>query len=499
MVRVRFAPSPTGFLHVGGARTLFFNWLYAKRHGGTLVLRIEDTDQARSTRDHEKMILSDIERLKLDYQEGPDKGGAYGPYRQSERLSIYAEFAKQLLKEGKVYYCFCSDEVLTQKREAAMKLGKTPHYDGTCAKLSKKDAEVRLAKGEKAGLRFRATQKTFVLKDHVRGNVEFKEGMVGDFFVTRTPTAHEKEIAEGIGMPVYNFCCVLDDHLMKISHVIRGEDHLSNTARQLMIYDAFGWDLPEFAHTAMVLGSDRQKLSKRNGDVSVYEYLEKGYLSDALLNFLVLLGWWPPNDFKPTSGHPEILSRQELTSVFNLEGLQKAPAVFDVQKLRWMNSQYLKTTPLKAITDQSEVFFQQAGLDLGKHARSWCEGVIDIFRNEVALLSELPKASEMMFQDSPEIEEAAKTALQDPASKKVIDALESELQSGKGDLLAAEVESIQKKVAAVTGAKGKSLFMPIRSAITGKTHGPEMKLVLPLLGRETVLRRISNIKKAVGL
>ncbi len=492
-VRVRFAPSPTGHLHVGGARTLFFNWLYAKKMGGTLVLRVEDTDQVRSTRQSEKMILEDVERLRLDYQEGPDLGGPYAPYRQSERLSLYADYVRRLLDQGNVYYCFCSDELLTQKREAAMRLGRTPHYDGTCARLSKEEAQARLARGEKAGLRFRAPQKTYVLQDQVRGRVEFKEGMVGDFLVTRTPGAGEKEIAEGIGFPVYNFCCVIDDHLMGMTHVIRAEEHLSNTVRQLMLYEAFAWTPPVFAHIALVLGPDRQKLSKRSGDVSVFEYVEKGYLPEALLNFLSLLGWWPPGDFKPVSGHPEILSIDELIAHFNLEGLQKAPGVFDVQKLQWMNAFYIRSMPLAEIAKRARVYFERAGFRLENHTEDWFLKVIEVIRGEVNVLSDLPQAAQMFLESTPHLEPEAKTALNEASATAVVEAMVAELKSGSGPLLIDEVDALPKKVGAQSGVKGKSLYMPMRAAVTGKVHGPELKLILPILGRESVLKRIEAL------
>lgn len=511
-VRVRFAPSPTGYLHVGGARTLLFNWLYAKKMGGTLVLRIEDTDQNRSTRESEKMILSDIDRLGLDYTEGPSMGGPFPPYRQSERLSIYADLAKKLLNERKVYYCFCSDDVLTQKREAALKLGKTPHYDGTCARLAPEEALQKITQGAKAGLRFRAPQKTYVLKDHVRGQVEFKEGMVGDFFITRTPRENEQEIASGIGFPVYNFCCVIDDHLMEISHVIRAEEHLSNTIRQLMIYDAFGWAIPEYVHTSLILGADRQKLSKRSGDVSVYEYLEKGYLPEALLNFLSLLGWWPPQGIKPVSGHPEILTREELISAFGFEGLQKAAAVFDVLKLNWMNGYYIHHMPLKEITRRAMPFFEKSGFlggelagggvtalslaeNSGQPLEEWLEAVVDAVRGEVALLGQLPEAARLFFEATPTLDVEARAVLNDPQAKTVVDSLISELQTQTDRISVADVEALPKKIAASTGIKGKSLFMPMRAVITGRTHGPELKKILPLLGRQNVLNRIQNLSK----
>jgi nondiscriminating glutamyl-tRNA synthetase len=460
---------------------------------GVLVLRIEDTDQARSTRESERMILSDVKRLGLDYQEGPDVGGPYPPYRQSERLSIYAEHVRILLDQNQVYYCFCSDEVLTQKREAAMKMGKTPHYDGTCARHTLAEARARLAQGEKAGLRFRAPQKTYVLEDHVRGRVEFKEGMVGDFFVTRTPGAGESEIAEGIGFPVYNFCCVMDDHLMDMTHVIRAEEHLSNTVRQLMLYEAFGWKPPEFAHIALVLGADRQKLSKRSGDVSVYEYIDKGYLPEALLNFLALLGGCPPVGMTPVSGHPEVLSMGELISSFNLDGLQKAAGVFDLQKLQWMNSYYLRHLPADEIARRARPYFEKEGFSLAGQSDEWFLKVIETVRGEVTLLSELPAAAKLFLESTPQLEPEAKLILSESAAQGVVDALVLELKSITGALSVEEVDGLPKKVSVRTGAKGKALYMPMRAAMTGKVHGPELKLVLPILGREVVLKRIEAL------
>ena len=496
-VRVRFAPSPTGYLHVGGARTLLFNWLYTKKKHGTLVLRIEDTDQARSTPEFERMLMSDIARLAFDYQEGPDKGGPFPPYRQSERLEIYADYARKLLNEGRAFYCFCTEELLTQKRETAMKLGKDPHYDGTCRRIAPDEARARVAKGEKAGLRFHAFEKNYVLEDHVRGRVEFKVGMVGDFFITRSPQPGEPEILAGIGFPVYNFCCVIDDHLMAMTHVIRGEDHLSNTARQLMIYDAFGWKTPEFAHIAMVLGSDRQKLSKRNGDTSVFDYLDKGYLPDALLNFLVLLGWGISGDYKPKSGHPEILSRDEMIQLFDLKGLQKAPAVFDMQKLQWMNSFYMRTSPLDEIVARAKPYFKDTKLP--NASEEWFKTLIQTIRIDAILLGDLPGAAERLLQSTPTLDSDAKTALTDPLAKQVVDSLIQELTAANEALSANDVEAIQKKVGGVTGAKGKALFMTMRAVITGKAHGPDLKLVLPLLGRATTVKRIQAIRQQAGL
>lgn len=498
-VRVRFAPSPTGYLHVGGARSMLFNYLYAKKHGGKLILRIEDTDQDRSKPEYEKMVIADIDSLGMKPDESPDLGGPFPPYRQSERLSIYGKYAKDLLERDMAYYCFCPDEILTQKRELAMKLGRPPVYDGTCSKIPLTESKARWAKGEKAGIRFRAFSKEYILKDQVKGDVRFPPDVVGDFFITRTPRANEKEIADGIGMPVYNFCCVIDDHEMAMTHIIRGDDHLSNTARQLQIYDAFKWELPVFAHIAMVLGSDRQKLSKRNGDSSVMEYLANGYLPEALLNFLALLGWNPGSEVKPSSGHPEIFTMEEMISYFGMDGLHKAPAVFDVQKLLWMNGQYIRNMPLAEIASRALPFFEKAGWSelIKAKGDAWFIGVVETIRGECGTLTDLPNAA-ALFMTAPTVEEAAKAMLVDPVNQPVCMALYAEVEALPEVISAELVDLMQKAVGAKTGAKGKGLFMTIRAAVTGRTHGPELKKVIPLLGKRALLERIAAVQSQVN-
>lgn len=494
-VRVRFAPSPTGYLHVGGARTLLFNYIYAKKTDGELILRVEDTDRVRSKPEYEAMMLKDVEWLGLPADESPSKPGSVGPYRQSERMKIYGDHAKKLWDEGKAYPCFCSEELLTQKREAALKLGKIPQYDGTCRGIPNEESLARIKSGEKSGLRFKVEQKSVLHKDAVRGEIEFKDGMVGDFFITRSPTDTEQSIGFGIGMPVYNFCCVIDDYLMGITHVIRGEDHLSNTARQLMVYQAFGWEIPVFAHIAMVLGADKQKLSKRSGDVSVTEYLEKGYLPEALLNFLSLLGWWPNEGFKPVSGHPEILNLGEMISQFSLDGLQKSPAVFDVQKLQWMNGFYLKHYPIEDIAERAKPYFEKR---FGAHAKlrdkTWFYDLVDLVRGEVSLLSELPEVAKVFFESEITPEEDAKKALQEATSDSVVALLASSVAESL-DISPDSAGAIIQKIGADTKLKGKALFMPIRAVTTGKAHGPELKRVLSLLGTHLIQERILKAKE----
>ncbi len=478
---------------------MLFNYLYAKKQGGKLILRIEDTDQERSKPEYETMLIADVDSLGMKPDESPQIGGPFPPYRQSERLAIYGKYAKELLDRDMAYYCFCPDEILTQKRELAMKLGRPPVYDGTCSKIPVSESKGRWAKGERAGIRFRAFSKEYLLKDQVKGDVRFPPDVVGDFFITRTPRPNEKEIADGIGMPVYNFCCVIDDHEMGMTHVIRGDDHLSNTARQLQIYDAFKWELPVFAHTAMVLGSDRQKLSKRNGDSSVMEYLGNGYLPEALLNFLALLGWNPGSDIKPSSGHPEIFTMEEMISYFGMDGLHKAPAVFDVQKLLWMNGQYIRSMPLAEIAKRARPFFEKAGWSelMQTKGDAWFTGIVETIRGECGTLGDLPAAA-ALFKGAPSIEEAAKSMLVDPVNLAVCAALETEVAAFPEVISAEQVDLMQKAVGTKTGAKGKGLFMTIRAAVTGKTHGPELKKVIPLLGKKALLERMAAIKSQIN-
>src|SRR5262245_4972060 len=316
-VRVRFAPSPTGWLHVGGARTAYFNWLFARKHGGAFVLRIEDTDVERSDPASEQAVLDDLRWLGLGWDEGPDVGGAHGPYRQSERLSRYRLHADRLLAEHRAYRCFCDDASLEARRAAALAAGRPPHYDGRCRAIPPAEAQSRALDGEPHSVRFTVEPRDWTLHDAVRGEVTFPAGMVGDFVLLRSS-----------GLPTYNFACVVDDHGMAISHVIRAEEHLANTPRQLMLYDAFAWEPPRFAHVPLILNRDRSKMSKREGEaaVAVGDWRRAGYVPEALLSYLALLGFHPGDD-------REVLTRPEMLEAFSLERVGRSGSVFDPAKL----------------------------------------------------------------------------------------------------------------------------------------------------------------------
>ncbi|HHY09450.1 MAG TPA: glutamate--tRNA ligase, partial [Firmicutes bacterium] len=343
-VRVRFAPSPTGYLHVGGARTALFNWLFARHHSGVFVLRIEDTDLARSSEEATQVILDALEYLGLDWDEGPKVGGDYGPYHQSERLDIYRKYAQKLLAAGRAYECFCTPEELEAKRKELIAKNKASHYDRRCLHLSAEEKEALRSKGIKPAIRFRAVSEGETeVADLIRGKVVFENTQIDDFVIYKSD-----------GTPTYNFAVVVDDALMKISHVIRGEDHLSNTPKQIQIYDALGLPLPKFAHIPMILGPDKALLSKRHGATSVMEFSKEGYLPQAMVNYLSLLGWGY-DDSQTMFSVPDLIEK------FSLERVSKNPAVFDLQKLEWMNGVYIRELSLEELYKKALPFWQKAG------------------------------------------------------------------------------------------------------------------------------------------
>src|ERR1700736_4038188 len=344
-VRVRFAPSPTGQLHIGNVRTALFNWLFARQKGGTFILRIEDTDLERSEARYETQLMEDLKWLGIDWDEGPDVGGPYPPYRQSDKMDVYRGYAERLIKEQKAYYCFCTAEELERDRQQAMAEQRQPNYSGKCRNIDPAVAEQRRAAGEPAAIRLHIPEHPIRFHDIVRGNVEFSNEVVSDPIIVRSS-----------GMPVYNYVVVIDDADMKITHVIRGDDHLSNTPKQVALYEALGWPVPEFAHLSTILGSDRERLAKRHGAASIANFRDMGVLPEALMNYLALLGW------APSGGDREIFSRQELVEGFSLERITPSAAVFDMEKLYWLNRQYIKTWPAEDIGSVGVWFFVKAGL-----------------------------------------------------------------------------------------------------------------------------------------
>lgn len=466
-VRVRFAPSPTGYLHVGNARTALFNWLFARQKRGAFILRVEDTDVERSRQEYYLRLMDDLRWLGLDWDEGPDIGGDYGPYRQSERLEIYRLYTQQLLEAGRAYYCFCSPEELEQARREALAAGRMPIYSGKCRHLSPEEAAARVARGEKAAVRLKTPDKGEVIfNDLVHGELHFQLEVIGDPILVRSN-----------GLPAYNYAVVIDDHLMEITHVIRGEDHISNTPRQILTYQALGWEPPQFAHLSMVMGEDNTRLSKRHGATSVDQFAQEGILPEALFNYLAFLGWSPPEG-------QEVLSREELVELFNLSRVSRSAAIFDYQKLYWLNRQHLKRlTPGEKVT-RVLPFLQKAGFlpeKLTREHHFWLEKAVEALIEGVNKLNELPEKFNLFFEfDLSKMEESARRILQAESARTVLEALAEEL-ANRSAVSFEEFSDIAREVRQKTGVKGKELFHPIRVALTGQTSGLELDKFIPLI------------------
>jgi nondiscriminating glutamyl-tRNA synthetase len=489
-VRVRFAPSPTGQLHVGNARTALFNWLFARKAGGTMVLRIEDTDVARSEARYEDQLLDDLKWMGLDWDEGPDVGGPYGPYRQSDRLEIYREHAERLVSEGKAYLCFCSQEELEQDRARAMQNQQPPVYSGKCRNLDPAESQRRRAGGEAAAIRLRIPEHPIRFHDIVHGPVEFSSELVSDPIILRSS-----------GIPVYNYVVVVDDAVMKITHVIRGDDHLSNTPKQVALYEALGWPVPEFAHLSTILGADRERLSKRHGATSIANFREMGVLPEALMNYLALLGW------APTGGTREIFTPQELTKEFSLERVTPSAAVFDMEKLYWLNRHYIKQSPPERIENLAEPYFVRAGFlppELDERTRAWFSKVVALLAPSVDKLEQLPERAGLIFGNDAEAALKAPENAEVLAASKTPEVLDAFAQQVEGDSTAMTPEhfkAIMNEVKTKTGAKGKELFHPVRIALTGSHSGPEFDKLVPILEEGSTLElphHVMNVRQRLA-
>ncbi|SEM72655.1 nondiscriminating glutamyl-tRNA synthetase [Syntrophus gentianae] len=471
--RVRFAPSPTGDLHIGNARTAFFNWLYARHFGGRLILRIEDTDQERTTKAFEDNLLEDLKWLTLDWDEGPEREGSVGPYRQSERLALYESFLKILIKEERVYPCYCTEEELELERTALLSRKIAPRYMGKCRNLTLEERRRLEAQGRKPTYRFRVQPGTIAFQDRIRGLMRFEGEAIGDFIIVRSN-----------GIPAYNFAVVIDDHFMEISSVIRGEDHLSNTAIQLMLYEALGFAPPEFAHHSLILGKDRTKLSKRHGSVSVREFREKGILPEALLNYLALLGG-------SIGEGREVCPVEEIIAAFSLDRAGKSGAIFDEDKLVWMNSLYIHNESPNALKDKLLPFIRKAGYDANSLESQWLDRMVEVVQPNLATMTDIGPYLVMLASEGFPIEEDAASLLQEKDSQAVIRALLPLIE--EGDFSREDFyPQVMTRLRNVTGVKGKKLFMPVRAALTGSTRGPELDRIFSLLGRQSVTARLSK-------
>jgi nondiscriminating glutamyl-tRNA synthetase len=471
--RVRFAPSPTGELHVGNARTALFNWLFARHYGGTFILRIEDTDRERTSKRFEDSIIDELKWLSIDWDEGPEKDGAFGPYHQYERLDIYHDYLHKLIAKERVYPCYCSDEELEEERASLIAMRRMPRYMGKCRNLSETQRKEFETKGRKPAYRFNVGKEIVEFNDLIRGNMRFDSENMGDFIIVRSN-----------GIPAYNFAAVIDDYLMKVSHVIRGEDHLSNTALQMLLYQALEFTSPLFAHHSLILGKDRSKLSKRHGSVTVREFREKGILPEAFLNYMSLLG-------SSFSGGKEVCPMEEIIQDFTLERAGKSGAIFDEHKLQWLNGIYMRNYDPGKLTGLLKPFIVKAGYDYKQLDKTWLSQVVESLRDNMTSLSDVGDYIDIFFDDRYELSHDARSFLAEDKAMEVIRLVRETLERSKGDLKEVYNDVIDT-VREETGLKGKKLFMPIRAAITGKLTGPELDKIFAILGRESILKRVDT-------
>ncbi len=506
-VRARFAPSPTGQLHVGNARTALFNWLFARQQGGTMILRIEDTDLERSEARYEQQLLDDLKWMGIDWDEGPDVGGPFPPYRQSDKIDVYREHAERLVAEGKAYYCFCKQEELDRYREQALKEHRPPIYPGTCRGIDPAEAKRRKDGGEAAAIRLQIPERPIRFHDIVHGDVEFSNEVVSDPIILRSS-----------GVPVYNYVVVVDDAEMQITHVIRGDDHLSNTPKQVALYEALGWPVPEFAHLSTILGPDRERLSKRHGATSIASFREMGVLPEALVNYIALLGW------APTGGTREIFRPEELVKEFDLRRVTPSPAIFDFEKLYWLNRHYIKESAPYRIAKLARGYWDRMMIERIAHRQAipkieprhvtawaaskevdeWLGKVTALLVPSVNKLDELPDRGKVIFDYD------AKTAIDDPGNAEVLQAQKTEsvlaafttrIAGESGPLTAERFKAIVSEVKTETGVKGKDLFHPIRIAVTGTHSGPEFDKLVPLIEEGSALAlpvQVKSVKQRVA-
>jgi len=504
-VRVRIAPAPTGFMHVGLARTALFNYLFAKKHQGIFILRIEDTDEERSKIKYERDILESLKWLGIEWNEGLDVGGDYGPYRQSERQEIYAKYLKRLLEENKAYFCFCSEEELEAQRQYQLSIGEAPRYSGKCANLEKETVEKYLAEGKSSVIRFRAPAKTVEFEDLIRGKIEFDTTLMGDIV-----------LAKDFSTPLYNFACVIDDFEMKISHVIRGEDHISNTPKQILIQEALDLPSPKYAHLPLILGQDRTKLSKRHGAVSVSEYKREGYLSETIVNFIAFLGWNPGED-------REFYSMNSLIKEFSLERVQKGGAIFNIRRLDFLNGFYIRQKSIEKLTELCLPYLIEADLikeikeDLGREylvkktgakiSLGILQNIISIYQERLKKLSEILQFTDFFFKDKIEYNKDLLKwdEMSDKEIKHSLDKLEKILskieirdwiKENLENILLPEAEKFSKEIKKRVGDRGYLLW-PLRVALTGKEASAGPFEIATILGKEKTSKRIREARELV--
>jgi len=471
--RVRFAPSPTGHLHIGNARTAIINWLFAKKSGGKFILRVEDTDPERSVETYIDQIYEDMKWLGLQWDEGPDIGGPCGTYRQSERLDIYQKYSQKLLAEGKAYECFCTPAELEQMRKESHDRGETGFYNRKCFHLSDTERRQFKARAIKPAIRFLTPDEQRVaFQDLVRGEIHFETDNLSDFVIMRSE-----------GIPTYNFAVVVDDGLMNISHVIRGDDHISNTPRQVLLFHALGFSLPKFVHIPMILGADRTRLSKRHGATSLDQYRLSGYLPEALINYLSLLSW------SSESGE-ELLTVDRLIDEFDFQRISKSAAMFDFEKLKWMNGQYIRKADAERITHLAEPYLARAGIFVDD--REKLKKIISIVKEKIECIEDIVPHVRVFFQDRVRIEDRdVKAFIRQDSSQKVFWSFLRKLEH-VAVLNSENFKEMMKDVQKETGVMGKNLWMPLRVALTGQMHGADLPVIAEIFGKEKCYEFVEN-------
>ncbi|MFC0300724.1 glutamate--tRNA ligase [Virgibacillus soli] len=484
-VRVRYAPSPTGHLHIGNARTALFNYLYAKHFNGKFIIRIEDTDEKRNVVGGEESQLNYLKWLGIEWDEGADVGGEYGPYRQMERLDIYQQYVQDLLDRGLAYKCYMTAEELEQEREEQRANGQVPKYSGAHRDLTAEQIAQFEAEGRKPSIRFRVPDHvTYTFQDIVRGEIKFESGDIGDWVIVKQN-----------GIPTYNFAVAIDDHMMEITHVLRGEEHISNTPRQMMIYEAFGWEAPKFGHMTLILNEERKKLSKRDQHIVQFieQYHDMGYLPEALFNFITLLGWSPV-------GEEEIFDQKTLVEIFDPARLSTSAAIFDKHKLKWMNGEYIKKADPAFVIDLALPHLVAAGKlseDMDEQTKEWAKRLIGLYQEQLHYGQEIVELTDLFFKESIHYDEAAMEVLKEEQVPEVLQVFTDkliQLDDFTQDQIKQQIKGTQKE----TGHRGKKLFMPIRVATTGQTHGPELPLAIELLGKDVVIARLDEVLKKLN-
>lgn len=485
-VRVRFAPSPTGYLHIGGLRTALYNYLFAKKNNGKFILRIEDTDQTRFVEGAIENLINSLNWAGIAYDEGVfiENGeivekGDYGPYIQSKRLEIYKKFVDELIEKGHAYYCFCTKERLDKVREEQKISGQIPRYDGFCRNISLEEAKKRIENGEEYVVRLKLPHNRDIdFYDMVRGNITIN-----------TSDMDDQVLLKSDGYPTYHLAVVVDDHLMGITHIVRGEEWLPSTPKHVYLYEAYGWEKPTYVHLPTVLNKDRKKLSKRQGDVSVEDFRNKGYLPEALVNYLALVGWSPEDN-------EEIMSLEDMVEKFSFERVSKTGGIFDIDKLNWINGHYIRNSSTERIRELAIPYLIKENLiddECAHENTQWLDCLVETLKESISTISEIPQKAKFIFSEEIEIEEKLFNEFLNNDNTKILMSAIIEEITNIDEFDLEEAKTFMKKIQQKTGIKGKNLFMPTRVALTGSEHGPELVNILYLLGKDKIIKRARKV------